>query len=197
MRAARHVGRLQDGLVEPNQSATFVEDTWRSQSQTRADPEPNNRRWGCRQRDTLEQQRQIITVSEMGREVKTSILMKLAPKQMHMCLQLDTARLNTCEAQDEIESFAFAIESVQNPDVAPMELDAINHRGKGKLSSVQKQREQTVLERARNRSKANVKIVRANTTKSEQLVHVIGVAETDGISWLIACQSHRRRPQKY
>ena len=140
MRAARHVGRLQDGLVEPNQSATFVEDTWPSQSQTRADPEPNNRRWGCRQRDTLEQQCQIITVSEMGREVKTSILMKLAPKQMHMCLQLDTARLNTCEAQDEIESFAFAIESVQNPDVAPMELDAINHRGKGKLSSVQNQK---------------------------------------------------------
>ena len=60
------------------------------------------------------------------------------------------------------------------------------HRGKGKLSSVQKQRAQTVLERARNRSKATVKMAEANTTESEKFVHVIGVAETDGISWLIA-----------
>ena len=107
---------------------------------------------------------------------------------MHMRLQLDAALQSTCHAlKDEIERFALAIVSMQNPDVAPMELDAMYLRGKGKLSSVQKQRAQTVLERARHRSNATVKMAEANTTESEKFVHVIGAAETDGISWLIAC----------
>ena len=112
-----------------------------------------------------------------------------------MRLQLDAARQSVCHAvKDEIERFALAIVSVQNPDVAPMELDAMHQRGK--KATVQKQRAQTLLERARHRSKATVKMVEAKTTESEKFVHVIGAAETDGISWLIACKLHRR-PQKY
>ena len=67
---------------------------------------------------------------------------------------------------------------------------------RGQAWAWQKQWAQTVLERTRRRSKATLKMAKANTTNSEKLVHVIGAAEK-GILWLTACQSHQRRSQKY
>ena len=130
---------------------------------------------------------------EMGREVKTSILMKLAPKQMHMRLQLRHCppnHVSHTHGRDPMFRSRCCV------CAEPRRSHGAGCSGDGKHGPWQKQCAQTVLERARNRSKATVKIVRANTTKSEQLVHVIGAAEK-GILWLTACQLHPRRLPKY
>ena len=59
------------------------------------------------------------------------MLTNRASKTMHMRLQLDTARLTTCHTlMDEIQCFALAVVSVQNPDAA-MVLDAVERASMG------------------------------------------------------------------
>ena len=57
---------------------------------------------------------ETLTTQKIGEEVKSAMLMKLAPQQMHMHLHLNAARLKTYEAEKgEIGFFALAVEPAE------------------------------------------------------------------------------------